>query len=58
MSVFVDRGETGRALPVPALTLDSDEDRRLDEHAVELARLRRRVPPMPDSLLALGGREG
>jgi acyl-CoA hydrolase len=58
MSVFVDRGETGRALPVPALALDSDEDRRLDEHAVELARLRRRVPPMPDSLLASGGREG
>jgi 4-hydroxybenzoyl-CoA thioesterase len=47
MSIFVDPGEDGRARPVRALELLSDEDRRLDAHAVELIRMRAELEKIP-----------
>ncbi|MDY0911498.1 acyl-CoA thioesterase [Rathayibacter festucae] len=52
MSVFVVRGEDGAAEPVPALEPRSDEDRRLDEHARELIRLRAELPALPVGIAA------
>ncbi len=49
MSVFVDLGDNGRARPVRALELVSDEDRRLDAHANELIAARARLAPLPAS---------
>ena len=51
MTVFVDRGPDGRAAPVAALPLVSDEDRRLDEHARDLVQLRRKPTPIPLEVL-------
>jgi 4-hydroxybenzoyl-CoA thioesterase len=48
MSIFVDRGPEGRALPVRPLDLVSDEDRRLDAHAVDLIAARARLAPLPE----------
>lgn len=48
MSIFVDVGDDGRALPARALDLVSDEDRRLDAHAVELIAARARLAPLPE----------
>jgi 4-hydroxybenzoyl-CoA thioesterase len=47
MSIFVDIGADGRAAAVRALDLVSDEDRRLDEHAEELIRLRAQLEEIP-----------
>jgi len=47
MSIFVDIGSDGRALPVPPLDLLSDEDRRLDAHARALIRLRAELEALP-----------
>jgi acyl-CoA hydrolase len=47
MTVFVDRGLDGRALPVRPLDLVSDEDRRLDAHAVDLIEARAALAPLP-----------
>jgi acyl-CoA hydrolase len=52
MSVFVVRGDDGAAEPVPALEPRSDEDRRLDEHARELIRLRAALPALPVGIAA------
>jgi acyl-CoA hydrolase len=46
MSVFVDRGDDGHALPVRPLELLSDEDRRLDAHALALIEARARLAPL------------
>lgn len=46
MSVFVDRGHDGRATPVRPLELRSDEDRRLDAHALALIEARARLAPL------------
>lgn len=46
MTVFVDRGADGRAAPVRPLDLRSDEDRRLDAHAVALIDARARLAPL------------
>jgi 4-hydroxybenzoyl-CoA thioesterase len=48
MSVFVELdAATGRSRPVPALPLVSDEDRRLDAHALDLIRLRAGLEALP-----------
>jgi len=52
MTVFVDRGEAGRAVPVPSLPLRSQEDRRLDQHALDLVDLRQKPAPIPATALA------
>ncbi|RAX48332.1 acyl-CoA thioesterase [Arthrobacter sp. AQ5-05] len=46
MTIFVTRDESGHASEVPQLVLTSDEDRRLDAHAVDLVRRRAALPPM------------
>ena len=46
MSVFVDRGDDGHARPVRPLELRSDEDRRLDAHALALIDARARLAPL------------
>lgn len=51
MTVFVDRGDDGRAQPVAALPLVSDEDRRLDQHALDLMKLRSKPAPIPGDAL-------
>lgn len=45
-AVFVHVGEDGRAAPVPQLELRSDEDRRLNAHALEVIRRRTSLPPL------------
>ncbi|MBF4461821.1 MULTISPECIES: acyl-CoA thioesterase [unclassified Rathayibacter] len=47
MSVFVARGADGAAVAIPPLEVRSEEDRRLEEHARELIRLRAELPPLP-----------
>lgn len=47
IAVFVDVGDDGRARPVPPLDLRSDEDLRLDAHAVELIAARSALPGIP-----------
>ena len=47
MSIFVNLGPAGRALPVRPLDLLSDEDRRLDAHAGELIRMRGALEAIP-----------
>ena len=47
MSVFVDVGSDGRALPVPPLPLSSEEDHRLASHARELIRMCSELEPLP-----------
>ncbi|MER3389744.1 MAG: hotdog domain-containing protein [Microcella sp.] len=54
MTVFVDRSVGGRAVPVLSLSLVSDEDRRLDEHARDLVALRRKPTPVPLEILDAG----
>lgn len=49
-SVFVDRGQDGRALPIKALPLPSEEDRALDTHAVALIDARAKMSVMPFGL--------
>ncbi|KRF32905.1 acyl-CoA thioesterase [Yonghaparkia sp. Soil809] len=58
MTVFVDRGESGRAVPIASLALESEEDGRLDRHALDLVELRKKPAPIPPSALApvLAGR--
>ncbi|MDO9590346.1 MAG: acyl-CoA thioesterase [Microcella sp.] len=51
MTVFVDRGADGRAAAVAPLQLDSDEDRRFDDHARELVALRAQAPVIPLELI-------
>ncbi|GAB3541827.1 acyl-CoA thioesterase [Arthrobacter tecti] len=46
MTIFVTRDETGGAADVPQLPLHSDEDRRLDAHALDLARRRAELAPL------------
>ncbi len=53
MSVFVDPGGDGHARPIPPLELRSAEDRRLDEHARELIRMRERLQALPVEVLSL-----
>ncbi len=47
MSVFVDVGPAGSALPVRQLPLVTDEDRRLDAHAQALIRMRAQLEALP-----------
>ena len=47
MSIFVDRGTDGLARGIRMLTLDTDEDRRLDAHALDLARRRAELAEVP-----------
>lgn len=47
MSVLVDAAEDGTPCPVRPLVLHSAEDRRLDEHARELIRMRAAIAPLP-----------
>lgn len=51
MSVFVDRGPDGRAVPVAPLVLRSDEDRALNAHAIDLIERRRKLVEIPRELL-------
>ena len=46
MTIFVTRDESGRASDVRQLALTSDEDKRLDAHAVDLIRRRAELSPM------------
>ena len=46
MSIFVTRDQAGRAAVVPQLAPGSEEDRRLDAHAVDLIRRRAELSPM------------
>ncbi|APF40795.1 acyl-CoA thioesterase [Neomicrococcus aestuarii] len=46
MTVFVTRDESGHAANVPQLELVTDEDRRLNEHALDLVRRRAALPQM------------
>jgi 4-hydroxybenzoyl-CoA thioesterase len=46
MTIFVSRDVSGKAAPVPQLELRSDEDRRLNEHAIDLVERRAALPPM------------
>ena len=46
MSIFVSRDDTGHASPVPQLVLTSEEDHRLDAHAVDLVRRRSLLPKL------------
>lgn len=46
MTIFVCRDDAGRASAVPQLVLASDEDRRLDRHALELTRRRAQLKPL------------
>ncbi|MGY5319351.1 acyl-CoA thioesterase [Neomicrococcus lactis] len=46
MTIFVHRESTGKAAPVPQLELKTDEDRRLDEHALDLVRRRSALPAL------------
>ncbi len=46
MTIFVTRDASGRASAVPQLVLSSDEDRRLDAHALDLVRRRAELSPM------------
>ena len=46
MSVFVTRDASGRAAPVPQAVLSSDEDFRLDAHALDLVSRRAKLTPM------------
>jgi 4-hydroxybenzoyl-CoA thioesterase len=50
LTVFIDRGADGRAKAVRPLVAVSDEDRRLDEHAVELMSLRDEMAVIPAGL--------
>ena len=45
--VFVRVGEDGKAAEVPQLELKSEEDRRLDAHALDLIARRKRLKPLP-----------
>jgi len=47
MSVFVNLGEDGHATAVRQFVPVSEEDRRLDEHACEIIRLRQGIEPLP-----------
>ncbi len=47
MTVFVIPGADGRAAPVPAMRLESDEDRRLDAHARDLIARRAQLLAIP-----------
>ncbi len=47
MSIFVDPGADGRAREVAPLVLHSDEDRRLDAHAIDLIRMRGELEALP-----------
>lgn len=46
MTVFVTRNADGHAAEVPQLVLRTDEDRRLDAHALDLVRRRAALPPL------------
>lgn len=50
LTVFIDRGEDRRARPVARLSPISDEDRRLDAHALELIALRDDMAVIPPGL--------
>ncbi len=54
MTVFVERDDRGWALPVAPLPLVSEEDHRLDRHALELVELRKMPAVIPLELLAWG----
>ncbi len=45
--VFVHVGDDGKAAEVPQLELKTEEDRRLDEHALDLIARRKRLHPLP-----------
>lgn len=47
LTVFVERAADGRAAAVAPLLLMSDEDRRLDAHALDLIERRARLAPLP-----------
>ncbi|MGW6174052.1 acyl-CoA thioesterase [Arthrobacter sp. NPDC055138] len=46
MTIFVTRNDAGHAAEVPQLMLRTDEDRRLDAHALDLMRRRAELPPL------------
>ncbi|WP_372698797.1 acyl-CoA thioesterase [Arthrobacter sp. JSM 101049] len=46
MTIFVSRDDAGKASPVRQLVPASDEDRRLDAHALDLVRLRAELEPL------------
>lgn len=46
-SIFVDLGVEGRVRPVAPLALHSDEDRRLNSHALELSLMRESLEALP-----------
>ena len=50
LTVFVERAGDGRAAEMRALSLITEEDRRLDAHAVELIRLRDDMAVIPHGL--------
>jgi 4-hydroxybenzoyl-CoA thioesterase len=50
MSVFVIPREGGGAMAVPQWQPETDEDRRLNAHALEIIRLREGIVPIPASL--------
>jgi len=51
MSIYVAPGQDGRALPVKPLPLVSEEDRRLDAHALDLIARRKVISPIPAKLV-------
>lgn len=56
LSVFVERGDDQRARPVTQLVPVTEEDRRLDAHAVELVALREEMAVIPPGLARFASR--
>ena len=54
LTVFVERADDGHAAAVRPLSLISDEDRRLDAHAVDLIGLREDMAVIPHGLARFG----
>jgi 4-hydroxybenzoyl-CoA thioesterase len=54
LTVFVERAGDGRAAEIAPLSLVSDEDRRLDAHAIELIALREDMAVIPHGLARFG----
>lgn len=48
MSIFIDPAPDGAPQPIRHIALLSDEDRRLDEHAQQLIRMREDLRPLPN----------
>ena len=46
LAIFVHVGADGKAAPVPQLELRTDEDHRLDAHAIDIMARRKQLPPL------------